>query len=125
MRKNIHLTKAELLQDKLILHSNERESETNLQPAGQVIVDSVNFSFVYLAESEEDFVLLHIQEECWPSLKAAFEQKLPVIADFGETDFELEGLHQELDFLIENIEGNSNYGDDMVKKVEAVFLEKA
>jgi hypothetical protein len=125
MRKNIQLTKAELLQDKLLLHSKENTDEQALQPAGQVIVDSDNFSFVYLAESEDDYVLLHIQEECWSSLKKAFEQKLPVFAAIGNTEFELEGLHQELDFLIENIEGNSNYGEGMVKKVEAVFLEKA
>jgi hypothetical protein len=125
MRKNIQLINAELLQDKLLLHSKETLDAEILQPAGQVIVDSDNFSFVYLAESGEDYVLLHIQEECWPSLKKAFEQKLAVVAAVGKTEFELEGLHQELDFLIENIEGNSNYGEDMVKKVEAVFLEKA
>ncbi|WP_456271794.1 UPF0738 family protein [Bacillus sp. AK031] len=125
MRKNIQFKKAELLQDKLLLHGNEGADELTLKPAGQVIVDSENFSFVYLAESEKDYVLLHIQEECWPPLKKAFELKLPVFAGIGNTEFELEGLYQELDFLIENIEGNSNYGEDMVKKVEAVFLEKA
>jgi hypothetical protein len=125
MRQKIHLTKAELLEDKLVLHSSEKKDELNMKPAGQVLVDSENFSFVYFAESQEDYVLIHIQEECWSALKEAFEQKVPVIADLGETNFELEGLHQELDFLIENIEGNSNYGEEMVKKVEAVFLEKA
>ncbi|WP_409253446.1 hypothetical protein V1502_05930 [Bacillus sp. SCS-153A] len=125
MRKKIHLTKAELLGDKLVLHSSEKAEETNLKPAGQVLVDSDNFSFVYFAESQEDYVFIHIQEECWSALKEAFDQKLPVVADLGEEHFLLEGLHEELDFLIENIEGNSNYGEDMVKKVEAVFLEKA
>ncbi|WP_421384210.1 hypothetical protein ACOJQI_06435 [Bacillus salacetis] len=125
MRKKIHLTKAELLENKLVLHSSENVDQPNLKPAGQVLVDSDNFSFVYFAESQEDYVLIHIQEECWTALKEAFEQKVPVVADLGESEFELEGLHQELDFLIENIEGNSNYGDEMVKKVEAVFLEKA
>jgi hypothetical protein len=125
MRKKIYLTNAELLEDKLILHTIERNDELNLKPAGQVLVDSDNFSFVYFAESQEDYVLIHIQEECWTALKDAFEQKVPVVADLGETEFELDGLHQELDFLIENIEGNSNYGEEMVKKVEAVFLEKA
>jgi hypothetical protein len=125
MRKKIHLTKAELMEDQLVLHSSEKVEESELKPAGQVLVDSDNFSFVYFAESQEDYVLIHIQEECWTALNKAFEQKLPVYAGIGETEFELEGLHQELDFLIENIEGNSNYGEEMVKKVEAVFLEKA
>lgn len=125
MRKKIHLTKAELLDDKLVLHSSEKAGEDNLKPAGQVLVDSDNFSFVYFAESQEEYVLIHIQEECWSALKEAFEQKMPVFAGLGESEFELEGLHEELDYLIENIEGNSNYGEDMVKKVEAVFLERA
>ncbi|MGF2615371.1 hypothetical protein FZC84_18455 [Rossellomorea vietnamensis] len=125
MRKNIYLTRAELLEEKLILHSSERFSEQHLKPAGQVIVDSDNYSFVYLAESDEDYVLLHIQEGCWTALKEGFKQNIPVVANLGETTFELEGLHHELDYLIENIEGNSNYGDEMVKKVESVFLEKA
>ncbi|EDL63743.1 hypothetical protein [Bacillus sp. SG-1] len=125
MRKKILLTKAELLDDKLVLHSSEKAGESNLKPAGQVLVDSDNFSFVYFAESQEEYVLIHIQEECWSALKEAFEQKMPVFADLGESEFELEGLHEELDYLIENIEGNSNYGEDMVKKVEAVFLERA
>ncbi|RIW27246.1 hypothetical protein D3H55_23215 [Bacillus salacetis] len=125
MRKKIHLTKPDLLEEKLVLHSSDEVTESNLKPAGQVLVDSDNFSFVYFAESEEDYVLIHIQEECWEALKSAFEQKLPVFAGLGEIQFELEGLHHELEFLIENIEGNSNYGEEMVKKVEAVFLEKA
>ena len=125
MRKKIHLTKAELLDDKLVLHSSEKAGEANLKPAGQVLVDSDNFSFVYFAESQEEYVLIHIQEECWSALKEAFEQKMPVFADLGESEFKLEGLHEELDYLIENIEGNSNYGEEMVKKVEAVFLERA
>lgn len=125
MRKNIYLTKAELLEDSLLLHSSEKSNEQNLQPAGQVIVDSENYSFVYLAESDDDYVLLHIQEGCWPALKEGIKQNIKVVADLGETNFELEGLHHELDFLIENIEGNSNYGDEMVKKVESIFLEKA
>ncbi|MGM0844327.1 MAG: hypothetical protein ACQEUT_05055 [Bacillota bacterium] len=125
MRKNIHLTQAELLEDKLLLHSNETSAESHLKPAGQVLVDSDNYSFVYLAESDENYVLLHIQEGCWPALKEGFQKNVPVFANLGGTDFELEGLHHELDFLIENIEGNSNYGDKMVKKVETIFLEKA
>ncbi len=34
---------------------------------------------------------------------------------------ELSGLHEELDYLLENIKDNANYGD-MEEKVKSVFL---
>ena len=40
----------------------------------------------------------------------------------NDVEIELEGLKEEVEYLVENIEGNANYGEELVTAVEKVFL---
>jgi hypothetical protein len=53
MNKRITITKANFLDSKLYLHASE--SISGLSPAEQILVDSKEFSFVYLLENLEGY----------------------------------------------------------------------
>lgn len=55
------------------------------------------------------------------ALKTGLEEKLPVYLTNEENKIELINFYEELEYLISNIKGNSNYGDEMVTKVESTF----
>ncbi|WP_462408994.1 UPF0738 family protein [Neobacillus sp. Marseille-QA0830] len=119
MKKSISIISAVTLNDKLFLQAAEPVS--GLIPGGQILVDSDRFSFIYLMEEQIDYTYIVLQESIWPFLKEALEQKLPVFIEFEEDKIELECFHDEMEYLISNIKDNSNYGNDFVSKVEAVF----
>ncbi len=48
--------------------------------------------------------------------------KIPVLLEAGDQTIELAGLHEELEYLLENIKDNANYGEEMEEKVKRVFL---
>ncbi|RDI47754.1 hypothetical protein [Falsibacillus pallidus] len=124
MRKTLQLKNAEKLSNALILHSEEKYPLSELKPAGQLIVDSDAVAFVYLAETEEDYVYIYLPESVWGDMKSALDEQITIKAVSGDEELVLENIHEELAYLIENIEGNSNYGEEMVKKAESVFLSK-
>lgn len=123
MRKMIEFKEAKFENGGLHLHTEQNELIKGIKPAGQIIADSDKFAFVYLAENEEEYVYLYLDEPIWGQLKKALDEKCPVIAKSEEESFELDGFHEELDYLVSNIEGNGNYGDEMVKKVETAFID--
>ncbi|WP_433748975.1 hypothetical protein [Falsibacillus pallidus] len=124
MRKTLQLKNAEKLSKTLILHSEENYPLSGLKPTGQLIVDSDAVAFVYLAETEEDYVYIYLPESVWAEMKSALDEQIPMKAVSGNEELVLENIHEELAYLIENIEGNSNYGEEMVRKAESVFLSK-
>ncbi|SDZ00199.1 hypothetical protein SAMN05421736_10542 [Evansella caseinilytica] len=98
----------------------------SLQPAGQVLVDSDAFTFVYILEDEQEkFAHLRFPDNVWADLNKARLNKRAITAVFSSgsdnISIELAGFWEELDFLLENIRGNSNYGDEMVSRVEKSF----
>lgn len=119
MRKKITILSASFNNNQLYLKTNE--SIHTLKPAGQILVDSVQFSFIYLMEDNDDYTYITLPEQLWPSLKSAFEQKSLVWLTCGEENIELTNFQEELEYVINNIKGNSNYGDEMVAKVENYF----
>ncbi|MCP8968321.1 hypothetical protein [Ectobacillus ponti] len=123
MRKTTIVTEARQTGDVLLLHTERLDVEAaGLRPRGHVLVDSDGFAFLYILETEQDFVYLSMPEAVWPQLKQALAGKQPVWADVNGVRMELEHLQEELAYLVENIEGNANYGDEFVSRVEAVFL---
>jgi Family of unknown function (UPF0738) len=119
MNKRITINKANFLDSKLYLHASE--SISGLSPAEQILVDSKEFSFVYLMENHEGYTYIEMNEPIWPLLKKGLEQKIPVLALFEDEQMELTNFNEELNDLINNIRGNSNYGAEMVTKVEEIF----
>lgn len=122
MRKVIQFHKTSVENGVLILHTEQDDLLSGIQAAGQIIADSDRFAFVYLAENEEEYVYLYLEEPMWQDLKSALEKGMPVMARGTERTLELHQFQEELQYLVDNIQGNGNYGDEMVAKVEAVFF---
>ena len=120
MKKIISIISATIRENKLWLTVNE--SLKGLLPAEQILVDSEHYSFIYLMEDQEDYTYITFPEDLWPYLKNALEQKMTVWAAFNEDQIELTNFLEELEYIISNIKGNSNYGKEMVTKVEQLFL---
>ncbi|MFD0826235.1 UPF0738 family protein [Neobacillus sp. M.A.Huq-85] len=97
------------------------EAINHLRPAEQILVDSDQLSFIYLMEDHEDYSYIAFPEETWELLKTAVKNKLPVWLSFNNEQVELSQFTEELDYIISNIRGNGNYGDQMVSKVEENF----
>jgi Family of unknown function (UPF0738) len=119
MNKRITITKANFLDSKLYLYASEPIN--GLSPAEQILVDSKEFSFVYLMENQEGYTYIDMKEPIWPLLKKGMEQSIPVWILYRDTQLELTNFYEELTELINNIRGNSNYGAEMVTKVEEIF----
>ena len=124
MRKIVQFQHTTYEDGTLYLHTDQADLLQRTSAAGQIIADSDHYAFVYLAENEEEYVYLYLDESIWSELKKALNEKAAVIAKSDEYSLELDQFIEELDYLVDNIEGNGNYGDEMVKKVESVFLEK-
>ncbi|MED4073047.1 UPF0738 family protein [Priestia endophytica] len=96
-----------------------------IEDTGQMIVDSDNLSFIYIIDVNEAFVYVSITEPYWNDIKEAKENNANVVAIVGEHEVQLENIFTELEDLVENIEGNSNYGEEFMGSVEKIFLNKA
>lgn len=119
MKRKIEIIKVELTDSKLRLQANQPVNE--LTPREQILVDSDNFSFIYLMEDQHDYTYIVIPEIFWPQLKEMLDRELPVSIHFENDEIELTDFNEELAYIISNIRGNRNYGDDMVTRVEETF----
>ncbi|PAE25192.1 hypothetical protein [Bacillus sp. 7894-2] len=121
MKQKLTIVNAEWAGNELIL-GIESGTVSGLTAMQQILADSDNLSFIYIAEKNDDYTYISLPETVWPELKKALDGRLRVYAsDINQTRLELAGFHEELGDLIENIRGNSNYGNEMVEKVENVF----
>ncbi|MEH7307926.1 hypothetical protein V7137_22950, partial [Neobacillus drentensis] len=73
-------------------------------------------------EDKDDYTYIVLHQQIWPLLKTAEENKLSVWVTFNEGQKELINFHEEFNYVLTNIKGNSNYGKEMVTKVESIFL---
>jgi hypothetical protein len=92
-------------------------------PTGQMLADSDNLSFIYVIDTGEESVYVSLPKSVWSFLKKALDEQLDVEAQMNDCFVELKDLHDELAYLIDNIEDNPNYGDDMIEQVELHFLQ--
>lgn len=122
------------MSEKLVIHrvsvNNQKEIQMEVdqqislnqyRASGQMLVDSDGLSFVYLLEKEEDYTYIVIPNTVWKEVKIALTEQLPVYLSNQSERLLLNQFHEELSYLIENIKGNSNYGEKMVNEVEAIF----
>lgn len=119
MKRKIIINQAKMTGHKLILEAPE--SIEGLIPAEQILVDSDNFSFIYLMEDKEDYTYIVLPEQIWNLIKTAGHDKAPVFLTNNNQEIELINFHDELEYVVSNIMGNSNYGREMVTKVEGIF----
>lgn len=123
MQKRISIEKAEWKDEELKLfpHSIDFEID-NLEATEQVLVDSDQLAFIYILEQENEYVYLSLSSPIWPELKKVLTDGTPVALVLNDVEIELKGIKDELEYLVQNIEGNANYGNDMVKEVEEIFI---
>ncbi|WP_257349130.1 hypothetical protein [Pseudalkalibacillus decolorationis] len=106
-------------------NSDELNRDIELHPSEQVLVDSDTLAFIYILDTPNDFVYVSFPKEHWGELKDAINQSKETRLHLtNHPDLSLEGLKPELEYLIENIKGNANYGNEMMKSVESVFLSE-
>lgn len=108
--------------EKNALHLLVDEQITDLIPEKHMLVDSDHFSFIYLMENrDKDYTYIVLPKAIWSELKQALKGSLPVFLIHGSEKVELLQFQSELEYLIDNIKGNENYGKEMVELVEKIF----
>lgn len=121
MRNTYKIEQFEIVQNELHFSLNELGEEKQFLPAGQVIVDSDDFSFIYIIEEGNQYSYLKIPQKLWPQLVALLKTENNPFLQVGNQLIELSDFNEELKTLLFNIEGNDNYGADFVTAVENEF----
>ena len=119
MNKQIKINQATVESNRVNLLTNE--TITGFIPKEHILVDSDHFSFIYLMEKNDQYVYVGLDESIWHVLKEAIDQKLPAFLVSDKEDVELISFQDEMEYIINNIKGNGNYGEEMVAKVEKTF----
>jgi hypothetical protein len=123
MKRRIEVKEAVLDQERMILKAMpfEEDDLNGLTAKGQMLVDSDQLAFIYIMDNNEDFIYTNLPAEVWPQLKTALDSGIPVDLNVNGLTIELTDIHDELSYLLENIKGNANYGEEMEKKVVETF----
>ncbi|WP_339175323.1 hypothetical protein MKY51_03505 [Solibacillus sp. FSL R5-0691] len=113
----------EVVHSEIYFILNEKKQLSQLQSTGQVIVDSDNEAFLYIIEENEAYSYLSFGKNVWSQLLQMLlaEQKAYLKVEDGLLP--LQQFADELQGLLYNIEGNSNYGDQFVENIEKAFAE--
>lgn len=96
---------------------------SEVSPAEKMITDSEKTSFVYLIDGKDAYGQIHFSKELWPLMVEVLKTDKDPLLVQGEQSVKLPGFIEELEMLIFNIEGNSNYGKSFTEAVEEVFEE--
>lgn len=122
MRKTITISRTEKRGNQLWLVSESPLfSLEEAVPKRYMLVNSDEQAFVYILEQGDEFIYVSIPKRCWQGIKEVLAKSLTVWLQAGN-ELELIGFSEELAYLIENIEGNANYGEEMEKAVKETFL---
>ena len=113
---DIYVTEIKIENDEMKLFTDKTIAGMTL--ANRMIVDSDNFSFIYLLDDGEMFKRLHFVQETWSMLEDHKGKQMIVNDDIVLTDF-----WDELNDLLENIEGNNNYGQAFEEAVVSVLRQ--
>ncbi|MEE6451745.1 hypothetical protein RAH41_14315 [Gottfriedia acidiceleris] len=125
MRKMLEINEINRNEDGLFLLIDDTKMIIEqCHEVGTMIADSDQGSLLYILEENEEFVYVTVPYEYWPELKKANDQNLNVFLKVGEKSLSLNNWNEELTYLIQNVEGNFNYGEEFVKQVQSVFLEE-
>lgn len=122
--RNLYLIQQfEVLHNEIHFILNENKQLSQLQPVGQVLVDSDNDAFLYIIEENDAFSYLSFSQAVWPQLVQMLLADQQAYLKVQDGSFPLIQFADELKGLLYNIEGNSNYGDHFVQAVEKAFAE--
>ena len=113
-----------VVDEKLFTFSvNENAEQHKMKPAGQLIADSDHYAFVYLCDAGDAYAYIRFEPVVWPALVEVLKQEKDPTLHIGEQSCTLLHFFEELQMLVYNIEGNSNYGDEFVRIVEHAFAQ--
>lgn len=125
MHNRIDITTCVMKSNELHLKADPIETQIEqLEDTKQMLVDSDNMSFVYVVDINDQFMYVGLSDNIWANLKHVLHKDMKVFLEINKKVIELSAVKEELSYLISNIEGNVNYGDEMVARVEEVFLDK-
>lgn len=110
----IYVNEIKIKDDRILCYTEQ--SIEGFTDAGQMIVDSDNYAFVHLLDDGSAFSYLIFVQETWSMLHEHRDKKV-IIND----TLELPSFKNELEYLLDNIVGNSNYGKSFVEAVEQTF----
>jgi hypothetical protein len=123
MHKKLVVEKVERKDRQLyLINDHPPFSLEEARPKDHMLVDSDHLSFIYILETDEDFIYVAIPYEFWSDVKQALAEEAAVVLKSGELELELTSFKEELTYLIENIDGNANYGEQMEQAVKEIFL---
>lgn len=122
MKQKWMIKESFIKENELVFQLQEDVNLKNTKASGQILVDSDSLAFIYLLEKENEYVYLEIPEMVWQDCKVALESKAAFLIKDANGELLLENFKDELEYLIENIRGNGNYGEEMEKAVSSVFL---
>ncbi|MGG0740827.1 hypothetical protein [Niallia taxi] len=121
MTEKLQVLNVEIAETKIILKVDESYPVSQLTPKGQILVDSDSFAFIYIAEKEDEYVYIVLHKDSWQSMKEGLAANLKLYISNGQDNLELIDWKEEMEYLIDNIEGNGNYGEEMEQAVTSVF----
>lgn len=110
---NLHVNEIKMEDNKVKIYTEE--SQLDVTATGTMVVDSDHMQFVYLLDDGE-FHHLRFVQETWPMLKQYQDKDWYLYGTL-----QLDNFKEELQFLLENIEGNYNYGKEFTESVEHAF----
>lgn len=113
-RMRIYVNEIKIRDNQVLCYTDK--STEGLTEVGQMIVDSDHFSFVYLMDNGSSFSYLIFVQETWSMIHEHKDKQIVINDTIKLTQFK-----DELDYLLDNIEGNSNYGNAFVSAVEETF----
>ncbi|WP_312095470.1 hypothetical protein [Niallia sp.] len=122
MKQKWTIKETAIRENKLIFQLQGDTNLENTKACGQMLVDSDSLAFIYLLEKENEYVYLEIPEMVWKECKVALESNHTFLIKDANGELLLENFKDELEYLIENIRGNGNYGEEMENAVSSVFL---
>jgi len=121
MSERIMITNAIIENNELMLGTDSKAEIADLTATGQMLVDSDQLSFIYIVEKDEGYLYISIPYETWNVIHEGLRGRMETNLTAGGHKLKLQGFSEEMEYLIANITGNSNYGEEMVAKVEQVF----
>jgi len=123
LHKFVAIKKTEITGNEIEFTIEETEPTEALEASGQMLTDSDNQAFVYLLDTGTDYIYVQFAIHTWPAMTKALEVKNVPLLKWGKQIMPLSEFHEELLMLVDNIEGNDNYGEEFRTAVEQTFHE--
>lgn len=122
--RNVYIiNQFEVLHNEIHFILNEKKQLSQLQPVGQVIVDSDNEAFLYIIEENDAYSYIGFPQAVWSQLVQMVNSGQQPYLKVEDGLMPLVQFADELKGLLYNIVGNSNYGDRFVEAVEKAFVD--